>query len=123
MNVRRRERLHHLGKRGAVLAILLLGCNKERSETHAAASTPRPSGAAPTAAATDAAEPATEEPASVAPAAAPSLPVRSLILDPSFVAKSGPFAAGTAFPLRWSGAPGGVVVLSCHHIFGPMGGL
>jgi hypothetical protein len=49
--------------------------------------------------------------------------VRSLILDPSFVAKSGPFAAGTAFPLRWSGAPGGVVVLSCHHIFGPMGGL
>jgi len=53
----------------------------------------------------------------------PSIAARALILQPSFVATSGPFAAGKAVPVRAAAAPNGVVVLSCHHIFGPLGGL
>jgi hypothetical protein len=100
----------------------LLGCKGSReSGAHAAANTPASSSAAtePNAAT----EPAPSTSPAAPAAAAPKLPVRSLILGPSFVAASGPFAAGTAFPLREPRAPSGVLVLSCHHIFGPLGGL
>lgn len=95
-----------------LITCTLLGCNKgvPESKPNAAALTP--------AGAEQASIPAAELEPSV-----PPLSVPSVVLHPSFKAASGPFAAGTAFALREPRAPGGVVVLSCHHIFGPLGGL
>lgn len=99
---------------------VLLGCQKGATEGESRAAAAAPAPGATASAATAQPAPAAAEPEEPS---APSLPVRSLVLKPSFVASSGPFAAGTAFALREPRAPGGVVVLSCHHIFGPAGGL
>lgn len=118
MNVNRYQWLER-GVGALLTACVVLGCNKgsPETETRAAAATPATATPATT-------TPATSEPSTPVPSAGPpALPVRSLVLHPSFVGKSGPFAAGTAVPVRAPGAPSGVVVLSCHHIFGPMGGL
>lgn len=117
MSVAKHQRLEL--RAGVLLLAAFLGCKQASSEGE-------PRAAAATSAAASPAPPPSvpaAEPAAAVPVAAPALPVRSLILDPSFVAASGPFAAGTAFPLRAPGAASGVVVLSCHHIFGPAGGL
>jgi hypothetical protein len=98
----------------ALFALGLLSCKGSHAgQGEKPASSETPATAAPSLA----------EPQPSQPAAPPPIAARSLILQPSFVAASGPFAAGKAVPVRAAAAPNGVVVLSCHHIFGPSGGL
>ncbi|HWO09020.1 MAG TPA: hypothetical protein VNN80_06055 [Polyangiaceae bacterium] len=103
-------------------ALLALSASSCKKSSPAAEGEGEPATASSSAAVT-AREETPPEPEAVKDGPPPSIAARSFVFLPNFVTTRGPLNAGKAVPVRAPTAPNGVVVLSCLHIFGPMGGL
>ncbi len=68
---------------------------------------------------------APSQPAQIArsPDEPPALAAAQYIFEPTFTTNAGVFTAGKAVPVKVSGKAPGVLVVTCDHIFGPLGGL